>query len=62
MAVSTWRILEDGVRYTELANKQAVFGGVANILVSIFRSLANKDIDQLKNDKQLARIMHDHQM
>ena len=47
---STWRILEDGVRYTELANKQAVFGGVANILVSIFRSLANKDIDQLKNE------------
>jgi hypothetical protein len=45
---SDWHILEDGVEYQSLQNKQALFGGVACILISIFRSLAKKEEDQLR--------------
>jgi hypothetical protein len=48
----TWRRLESGVQYEDLANPQGLIGATASILISCFHhAKVNKEEDLLKNQQ-----------
>ena len=44
---SEWRVLEEQIPYSELANSKAPFGGTAAALVTVYHPLATKEKNQL---------------
>ena len=55
---SEWRILEESVRFEELPKPQALLTCTAAVLISVFRSLATKEEDSLRNAVLGKELVH----